>query len=225
MNVSMRATRTVACLGMVAILAGCANMNSQMGQMSQGQKTAVGAGAGAAIGAGLGALIGDSGHAALIGAGIGAVAGGIAGYNWTGVKNDVQKSGASSLGIDVTEMPDGSLRVNIPSNVSFDTGKYALKPALLPVLDSVARALVQHPELQAKAVGHTDSTGSVSFNQTLSVNRARAVTGYLTNQGVGAGRLQAEGRGSADPVGDNNTPEGRALNRRVELYLYAPRTQ
>src|SRR3546814_7175285 len=119
----------------------------------------LGAGAGAAVGAGLGALIGDSSKAAMIGAGIGAVAGGIAGYNWSGVKNDVEKSGASSLGVDVTEMPDGTLRVNIPSNVSFDTGKYALKPALLPVLDSVARALVQHPELRAKSIGYTDSTG------------------------------------------------------------------
>lgn len=217
MNVSMRVSRTVACMSVVALLAGCASMD----QMGQGQKTAVGAGAGAAIGAGLGALIGDSSRAALIGAGIGAVAGGIAGYNWAGVKNDVEKSGAKGLGVDVTEMPDGSLRVNIPSNVSFDTAKYDLKPALLPVLDSVARALVQHPELRAKAVGHTDSTGSAAFNQTLSVNRARAVTNYLTGQGVGAGRLQAEGRGSADPVGDNATPEGRALNRRVELYLYA----
>jgi outer membrane protein OmpA-like peptidoglycan-associated protein len=221
MNISMRVSRTVACVGVVALMAGCAGMD----QMGQGQKTAVGAGAGAAIGAGLGALIGDSSKAALIGAGIGAVAGGIAGYNWAGVKNDVEKSGASNLGIDVTEMPDGSLRVNIPSNVSFDTAKYDLKPALLPVLDSVARALVQHPELRAKAIGHTDSTGTAAFNQTLSVNRASAVTNYLMGQGIGAGRLQAEGRGSADPVGDNATAEGRALNRRVELYLYATRVQ
>src|SRR3546814_2472200 len=135
MNRSMRASRIAASIGAVAIMAGCANMQG----VGNGGKTAVGAGAGGAVGAGLGALIGDSSKAAMIGAGIGAVAGGIAGYNWSGVKNDVEKSGASSLGVDVTEMPDGTLRVNIPSNVSFDTGKYALKPALLPVLDSVDR--------------------------------------------------------------------------------------
>ncbi len=217
MKVSIRAGRIASCIGVVALMAGCAQMEG----MGKGGKTAVGAGAGAAVGAGLGALIGDSSKSAAIGAGIGAVAGGIAGYNWSGVKNDVEKSGASSLGVDVTEMPDGTLRVNIPSNVSFDTGKYALKPALLPVLDSVSRALVQHPELRAKSIGYTDSTGSDATNQTLSVNRARAVANYLTQQGVPTNYVTAEGRGSSSPVADNSTADGRALNRRVELFLYA----
>ncbi|WP_431137827.1 OmpA family protein, partial [Psychroserpens mesophilus] len=86
-------------------------------------------------------------------------------------------------GIDVVEMPDGSLQVNIPSNVSFGTDKTTLKPALLPVLDSVARSLNQHPERGARVVGHTDSTGTLAHNQTLSVNRARSVTDYLSRQG------------------------------------------
>ncbi|MFA5489040.1 MAG: OmpA family protein [Candidimonas sp.] len=213
MSVSMRTCRLTTFISIAALVAGCAS--------TTGNNTAIGTGAGAAIGAGLGALIGDSSKAALIGAGVGAVAGGIVGYNWSKIKNDVQKSGASDLGVDVTEMADGTLRVNIPSNVSFDTGKYDLKPALLPVLDSVARALVQHPELRAKAIGHTDSTGSAATNQTLSVNRARAVGNYLAQQGVPVANLTAEGRASSEPVGDNATAEGRAANRRVELYLYA----
>ncbi|CAB3624051.1 MAG: OmpA family protein [Achromobacter pulmonis] len=197
-----------------ALVAGCATQ--------QQTNTAVGTGAGAAVGAGIGALIGH-GTGAAVGAGIGAVAGGLIGYNWKVVKDDVQRSGATSLGIDVVEMPDGSLKVNIPSNVSFDTDKTNLKPALLPVLDSVARALNQHPELRAKVVGHTDSTGALAHNQTLSVNRARSVTDYLARQGVAATRLSIEGRGPSDPIGDNATAEGRALNRRVEIYLYAVR--
>jgi len=217
----MRVNKLVACLGMVALVSGCASIQESMGGMSKGGGTAVGAGAGAAVGAGLGAIIGDSSSAALIGAGIGAVAGGIAGYNWSGVKKDVQQSGASRLGIDVIEMPDGTLKVNIPSNVSFDTNKYALKPELLPVLDSVARALSQHPELRAKAIGYTDSTGAAAFNQTLSVNRARAVSNYLNQHGVAQSRLTIEGRGPANPIADNGTVEGRAMNRRVELFLYA----
>ncbi|HWK62018.1 MAG TPA: OmpA family protein [Eoetvoesiella sp.] len=221
MNTTMRVNKLVACLGMAALVSGCASIQESMGGMSKGGGTAVGAGAGAAVGAGLGAIIGDSSSAALIGAGIGAVAGGIVGYNWSGVKKDVQQSGASRLGIDVIEMPDGSLKVNIPSNVSFDTNKYALKPALLPVLDSVARALSQHPELRAKAIGYTDSTGTAAFNQTLSVNRARAVTNYLNQHGVAQSRLMTEGRGPANPIADNGTVEGRAMNRRVELFLYA----
>src|SRR5690606_25743041 len=178
MKVSLRMTRLAACLGAGVLAVGCAHM----GEMGQGGRTAVGAGTGAALGAGLGALIGDSSRAAAIGAGIGAVAGGIVGYNWSGVKNDVEQSGATSLGVDVTEMPDGTLRVNIPSHVSFDTGKYDLKPELLPVLDSVARALVQRPELRAKAIGHIDSTGPMQLNQTLSVNRANAVTQYIASR-------------------------------------------
>lgn len=220
MSITTCTTRLACIVGAVALAAGCAT-----GEMGQGGRTAMGAGAGAAVGAGLGALIGDSSRAAAIGAGIGAVAGGIAGYNWAGVKNDVEQSGATSLGVDVTEMPDGTLRVNIPSSVSFDTGKYELKPELLPVLDSVARALVQHPELRAKSIGHTDSTGTQQINQTLSVNRANAVTNYLSARGVPAGRLTSEGRGPSNPVADNGTAEGRAMNRRVELYLYAVQQQ
>lgn len=213
-------TKTIQRISMVALAAALAS-----GCASQQQtNTAVGTGAGAAVGAGIGALIGD-GRGAAIGAGIGAVAGGVVGYNWSKIKGDVQQSGASNLGIDVVEMPDGSLKVNIPSNVSFDTGRYALKPALLPVLDSVAKAMVQHPELRAKAVGHTDSTGSAATNQTLSENRARSVTQYLSGQGVAANRLGIEGRGPNDPIADNKTNEGRAMNRRVEVYLYAVQPQ
>lgn len=205
----------MAAVGSLVLLTACANVSPQ------GQHTAVGAGAGAALGAGLGVLIGDSSKAALIGAGIGSVVGGVVGYNWKGIKQDVEKSGASDLGVAVIEMPDGTLKVNIPSNVSFDTNKSVLKPELLPVLDSVARALNQHPELRAKAIGYTDTTGSDAINMPLSQRRAGAVTQYLSGQGVAPGRLMTEGRGSANPVGDNNTPEGRALNRRVELFLYA----
>src|SRR5690606_14434233 len=118
MKATSRTIRLTCCIGALAMAAGCAT-----GEMGRGGRTAVGAGTGAAVGAGLGALIGDSSRAAAIGAGIGAVAGGITGYNWSRVKNDVEQSGATNLGIDVTEMPDGTLRVNIPSHVSFDTGK------------------------------------------------------------------------------------------------------
>lgn len=208
-----RIGKHVACVSVAGLLlAGCAT--------PQQSNTAVGTGAGAAIGAGIGALIGH-GRGAAIGAGLGAVAGGVVGYNWKVVKDDVQQSGASSLGIDVVEMPDGSLKVNIPSNVSFDTDRADLKPALLPVLDSVARSLQQHPELRVKSVGHTDSTGAAAHNQTLSENRARSVSNYLVKQGVQAARLTSEGRAATDPVADNATTEGRAQNRRVEVYLYA----
>lgn len=218
-----RANRSIqwAAIGSLAFLTACANMGMTPQGQTSAQHTAVGVGAGAAVGAGLGALIGDSSKAALIGAGIGSVVGGVVGYNWGAIKKDVEKSGASNLGVDVVEMPDGTLKVNIPSNVSFDTNQSQLKPALLPVLDSVARALVAHPELRAKANGYTDSTGTDAINLPLSQRRAQAVTQYLASQGVAASRLTAEGLGAANPIGDNATAQGRAMNRRVELFLYA----
>lgn len=215
MSVSTLSITRMAAVGSLALLTACANVTPQ------GQNTALGAGAGAALGAGLGVLIGDSSKAALIGAGIGSVVGSVVGYNWNTIKGDVERSGARDLGVSVIEMPDGTLKVNIPSNVSFDTNQSVLKPALLPVLDSVARALIQHPELRAVSIGYTDSTGSDAINMPLSQRRAGAVTQYLSGQGVSYNRLTTEGRGSANPIGDNGTAQGRALNRRVELYLYA----
>lgn len=205
-------SKLVIIAALAAATAGCATQ--------QQNNAAVGAGGGAVAGAGLGALIGG-GRGAAVGAGLGAAAGGIVGYNWNKVKNDVAQSGAKDLGIDVSEQADGSLRVNIPAGVSFDTSSFALKPALLPVLDSVARTMQQSPELRARSIGHTDSTGQASYNQTLSQNRANAVTNYLTSKGVTNARLSAEGRGSNDPVADNGTVEGRAANRRIEIFLYA----
>ncbi len=196
------------------LIAGCATQ--------QGTNTAVGTGTGAAAGAGLGAIFG--GHrGAAVGAGLGAVAGGVVGYNWSRIKGDVENSGARDLGVSVNEQTDGSLKVNIPSTVSFDTGSYVVKPALTPVLDSVARTLNENPELRAKVVGHTDSTGSAATNQTLSQNRATAVANNLARKGIAASRLTTEGRGPNDPVADNGTDVGRAENRRVEIYLYAPK--
>jgi len=210
-SLSMRLA-AVAAAGL--LVAGCAT--------DQQNRTAIGTGAGAALGAGLGALIGDSSKAAMIGAGIGAVAGGVAGHNWDRIKGNINNSGASDMGIDVAEQPDGTLKVNVPSTVSFDTSSYTLKPALLPVLNSVAQSLVENPQLKAHVVGHTDSTGQVSYNQTLSENRARSVVNHLTRQGVPAQRLTSEGRAATDPIADNGTAAGRAENRRVEIYLYAP---
>ena len=205
-------SKLVLVAALAAIVSGCAT--------PQQNNTAIGAGGGAVAGAGLGALFGG-GRGAAVGAGLGAVAGGLVGYNWSKVKNDVAQSGAKDLGIDVADQPDGSLKVNIPAGVSFDTSSFALKPALRPVLDSVAQTMQQSPELRARVIGHTDSTGQAAYNQTLSQNRASAVTSYLASKGVANARLGSEGRGSNDPIGDNATVDGRTANRRVEIYLYA----
>ncbi|HEX7908932.1 MAG TPA: OmpA family protein [Paraburkholderia sp.] len=194
-----------------SLLAGCATQ--------QGTDTAVGTGVGAATGAAIGAIFGG-GKGAAIGAGAGAAVGGITGYNWQAIHNKL--SGATKgTGTQITEQPDGSLKLNIPSSVTFDTNSYAVKPSFAPVLDQLAQTLQQNPEVIAQVVGHTDSTGQAAYNQTLSVNRAESVTGYLGQRGIAPQRLSASGMGATQPIADNNTDAGRAANRRVEIYLRA----
>ncbi len=148
------------------LLAGCATQ--------QGTNTAVGTGVGAGTGAALGAIFGG-GKGAAIGAGVGAAVGGVTGYNWQAIHNKL--SGATKgTGTQITEQPDGSLKLNIPSSVTFDTNSYAIKPSFAPVLDQLTQTLQQNPELIAQVIGYTDSTGQPAYNQTLSVNRAQSVT-------------------------------------------------
>jgi outer membrane protein OmpA-like peptidoglycan-associated protein len=192
-----------------ALLAGCATQ--------QGTDTAVGTGIGAAAGAGIGALIGG-GKGAAIGAGVGAAGGAITGYNWQGIKSKL--GGATKgTGTQITEQQDGSLKVNIPNSISFDTNSYLIKPTFAPVLDQVAQTLNEHPELNAEIDGHTDSTGSPQYNQTLSQNRAQSVVNFLIGRGINQARLNAIGRGQSQPIADNATEAGRAQNRRVEIFL------
>lgn len=194
-----------------ALLAGC--------QTQQGHNATLGTGVGAATGAGLGAIFGG-GQGAAIGAAAGAAVGGITGYNWQAIRNRL--SGATAgTGAQVSEQPDGSLKLNIPSSISFDTNSYAIKPSFTPVLDQVSQTLTQHPELIAQVVGHTDSTGQPQYNQTLSRERAQSVAQYLAQHGVALQRLTAEGRGQTQPIADNSLQAGRAQNRRVEIYLRA----
>ncbi|PMS14830.1 hypothetical protein C0Z18_29855 [Trinickia dabaoshanensis] len=194
-----------------SILAGCATQ--------QQTNTATGTGIGAALGAGIGALAGG-GKGAAIGAGVGALAGGVTGYNWQTIHNKL--SGASKgTGTQITEQPDGSLKLNIPSNVTFATDSYQINPQLYATLNELATQMNQNPQVVAQIRGYTDSTGSAGHNQTLSVNRAQSVATYLTQHGVQPNRLEAQGFGSSNPIGDNNTAAGREQNRRVEIYLRA----
>ncbi|MBC8749624.1 MULTISPECIES: OmpA family protein [Paraburkholderia] len=194
-----------------SLMAGCATQ--------QGTNTAVGTGVGAGTGAALGAIFGG-GKGAAIGAAAGAAVGGVTGYNWDNIRN--RMSGATKgTGTQITEQPDGSLKLNIPSSVTFDTSSYAIRPSFAPVLDQLAQTLQQNPEVVASVVGHTDSTGSLQYNETLSVNRAQSVTGYLAQRGIAPQRLSATGMGPNQPIADNNTEAGRAANRRVEIYLRA----
>jgi outer membrane protein OmpA-like peptidoglycan-associated protein len=202
-------TLFVAVSSAAMMMAGCADMN-----MSETQKgTAVGAGVGAIAGA----LIGD-GKGAAIGAGVGA----LGGYAWSKHMQDkkvAMEQATAGTGVQVTQTPDNQLKLDIPSDISFDTGRADIKPNLRPILDQFASGLASQPNTEVRIIGHTDSTGSDAVNDPLSLNRAQAAKQYLTARGVDPNRVMIAGRGKHEPVADNSTEAGRARNRRVEIFL------
>jgi outer membrane protein OmpA-like peptidoglycan-associated protein len=181
-------------------------------------RTAIGAGGGALAGLLLGGLIGG-GTGRIIGAGIGGVAGGAIGYTMDKQIKELRESTAGS-GIDISPTDNGqAILVNLPEGVTFDVGSYSLKPQFRATLDDIARSMNQYPDSLIDVYGHTDSTGSDAFNQTLSENRARTVANYLSIQGVSTARVRSQGLGETMPVADNATDEGRRRNRRVEIKI------
>ncbi|MBW8785048.1 MAG: OmpA family protein [Novosphingobium sp.] len=181
-------------------------------------RTAIGGVGGAIGGALLGGLIGG-GTGRIIGAGIGGVAGAAVGSQMDKQIRQLKEQTAGS-GIDVTPVDNGqAILVNLPENVTFDVGSYILRPEFRSALDKVADSLKQYPDSLVDVYGHTDSTGSAQMNQTLSENRARTVANYLTTQGVSPARVRSQGFGATMPVASNDTPEGRARNRRVEIKI------
>jgi len=178
-------------------------------------RTALGGAGGAGLGYLLGSVIGGK-TARILGAGIGGVAGAAVGYQMDKQVRELKESTAGS-GIDVTQEGDGIL-VNLP-DVTFAVDSTAISPSFQASLDKVAQSMIQYPDSLIDIYGHTDSTGSDAYNLDLSQRRADAVARYLTSRGVSSARIQTKGMGESVPVADNNTAEGRALNRRVEIKI------
>ena len=181
-------------------------------------RTAIGGGVGALGGLLLGGLIGG-GTGRIIGAGIGGIAGAAVGYTMDKQIKELKEQTAGS-GVDITPTDNGqAILVNLPEGVTFDVGSYSLRPEFRATLDKVADNLKQYPNSLIDVYGHTDSTGSDAYNQTLSENRARTVANYLSMQGVTPARIRSQGYGETMPVADNTTDEGRRKNRRVEIKI------
>jgi outer membrane protein OmpA-like peptidoglycan-associated protein len=186
-------------------------------------RTAIGGVGGTVAGILLGGLIGGK-TGRIIGAGIGGVAGAAVGYTMDKQIKELKEQTAGS-GVDVTETDNGAaILVNLPDGVTFDVASYSLKPTFRTTLDQVADSLIKYPNSLIDVYGHTDSTGSDAYNQTLSENRARTVAGYLQSRGVPAARIRSQGFGETMPVADNATEAGRTKNRRVEIKI-VPVTQ
>ena len=209
----MRHPKILAAAAAVFIITGCANMDDSQ------RRTATGAGVGALAGAVIGSATGGSvGTGAVLGAGVGA----LGTYIWSRNMEDQRRSmeqATRGTGIAVTQTSDNQLRLEIPSDISFDTNSSAIRGAFRPVLDQFAQGLRDNPYTEVQIIGHTDSSGNDAINNPLSVDRAASARSYLAARGVDPARVRVEGHGSYQPIASNATAEGRSRNRRVEIYV------
>ena len=206
--------------GLTAMLGGCTTLDAYT-QESKTSNATKGAIIGAASGAVVGLISGDDSverrKRALIGAGVGALAGGAIGY-YMDQQEAKLRAELEGTGVSVTRIGD-NITLNMPGNVTFRTDSSDLSPAFFDVLNSVGKVLNEFDKTVVEVAGHTDSTGSESYNQNLSERRAMAVGQYLQAQEVSGQRLITLGMGELRPVADNGTSAGRQANRRVEITM------
>ena len=220
----MRNGLSVVSAALVLTLGGCASSPERQSTMTR--DTAIGAGIGAGTGAIIGAIAGKGKGAAIgaaAGAGLGAIAGNVWSRRMEEQKREMEQATAGT-GVEVVKTSDNRLRLDIPSDISFDTGRADIKSNFRPVLDTFATSLNNNPGTMVTIIGHTDSSGSDAVNNPLSLNRAASTRDYLVYRGVGANRINIDGRGSREPVAANDTAANRAKNRRVEIFVAEPQT-
>jgi outer membrane protein OmpA-like peptidoglycan-associated protein len=203
-------------------LAGCATNTTH-------EQTKKGAGIGALVGAVSGAVIGyqnDHSGGALRGALIGGAAGGALGAGAGAYMDKQQTAFEKELSteraqnqIEIERQKNEILKLTMSSEVSFDFNSATINSTFYSSLNKIAEIMKKYPKTQILIVGHTDDVGSDEYNLQLSLKRANAVADYLIAQGVEKYRLGTEGHGEIEPVADNNTPGGRAQNRRVEIFV------
>ena len=202
-------------------LAGCAT-TPQDGTQTDRSRTVGGAVIGGIIG---GILANNTGGrstgrtaAGVIG---GAVVGGAIGNAMDKKEEKIRQISADrdAKGMEVERMREDLLRVSVSSEASFAFDRADIKPEFKPTLDKVASVLRDDPNVRITIIGFTDNTGSEEYNQRLSERRAQATADYLISRGVGASQILTKGLGESEPRASNATEDGRAQNRRVEIYL------
>lgn len=212
---SHRNLRRAALPGVVAAalaLSACQTTDTQ-------RRSAIGVGVGAVTGA---IIASATGGKAGVGAVAGAAIGGLGTYIWsTNMERQRQELEAATrgTGVGVTRTADNQLKLDIPSDISFDSGSANVRPQFQHILNRFAQGMQTLPNARVTIVGHTDSSGGPAINEPLSLHRANATRDYIVRQGVSASRFHTEGRGASQPVADNGTAAGRAQNRRVEIFV------
>jgi outer membrane protein OmpA-like peptidoglycan-associated protein len=216
----MKSKIIVAALAALSLSA-CTSLNPFTGETQVSNTTGgalIGAGGGAVAGAIVGAATGnDPRVAALIGAGIGGLSGAAIG-SYMDQQEAELRAQLQGTGVSVTRVGQ-QIILNMPSNITFAVDEAQVQPQFNETLISVGLVLKKFNKTIVDVYGHTDSSGSDSYNQDLSQRRAVAVATVLANQGVDQRRFFIEGRGESDPIASNATESGRAQNRRVEIQL------
>lgn len=182
--------------------------------------TAIGVGGGTAVGAGIGALAGNTALGAVLGAAVGGTAGALIGKKMDKQKKELEATLPEETTVETINNGE-ALKVTFDSGILFATNSSTLSEASKSALRNFANSLKANPDTDIRIIGYTDNTGKVDYNQLLSEKRAKSVYDYLMMQGISSDRMVYEGRGVHDPVASNDTPEGRALNRRVEIIIVA----
>ena len=181
---------------------------------------AIGAGGGAVIGGIIGHIAGNTAIGAAIGGAVGAGAGAIIGNRMDKAKAKAAKvQGAKVETVKDTNGLD-AVKVSFDAGILFATGKADLNASSQTSITEIAKVLKENSDMDIAIIGHTDNTGTDKVNNPLSVNRAKSVQNSLKKEGV-TNIKRVEGQGSTNPVADNATEDGRKLNRRVEVYMYA----
>lgn len=205
------------------LLSACAT--NDLGDTRDLSKTQAGAIIGSVSGAALGAIINhkNRGKGALIGAVGGGLAGTAVGYYMDRQAKDLElqlqpEIQRGEITID-RRASDNALLVSMTSATGFDNLSTVLKPGYTTTLNKISRVLNQYGKTTVTVIGHTDSVGTHADNQILSEKRAQSVLDYFASQNVNPLRLESYGRGETEPRADNGTEAGRALNRRVELWI------
>lgn len=210
----MRGTRIAATVVALSMLAGCAAWE---GQNKTTKGAVYGTGAGAATGAAVGAALGGGEGAwkgAAVGAAIGAIGGALIGNSMDRQAKEMQ---AVLDRQDRLERDGQMLKVSLTSDTLFESGSAKLQPGAEDKLRQIAQVLERYPRTRLEIIGHTDSRGTPESNQSLSERRSGSVREALVRLGVDRNRITSRGVGETRPVASNDTPTGRAMNRRVEL--------
>jgi outer membrane protein OmpA-like peptidoglycan-associated protein len=210
---STRTSRALTALliGGTVVLSACAGMS----QKTRG--AVIGATTGAAVGGVIGNQTGSTARGAIIGAVIGGAAGAIIGHQMDQQAKELEQN---IPGATIQRVGEG-IAVTFPSGILFPFNSTEILPAGKSNLQQLASSLEKYPNSDVLIVGHTDSVGTDAYNLDLSQRRALAASAYLQSLSVPANRLRTTGKGESEPIQPNDTEEGRAKNRRVEIAIYA----